>query len=232
MIHPRGTPSVIRIASVATVTILTLGRGRAAADDCSALGGTIAGGECRISSVVSRSGAYSLDETLHILGNGRINVPAVVEGNFLTLSITGDLIVEVPTVTGRGRISSDVSGHRAVGATITVTATGNIRVAGSAAAGGRISSTQTSASCTSGQAGSLFLTAVGSFVAERNSVLSVNGSCPAGEIQLRAQDIDIAGQVLSESNHRRLGDPASCRWPDHHCCRLSAARGQHRVDPQ
>jgi uncharacterized repeat protein (TIGR01451 family) len=193
--------SYVRLFVLSTLSLLSVCAGTAAADDCVALGGTLVSGECRITTVVSRSGSFTLDETLHIMGNGRINVPAAGGGNSLTLDITGDLIIEFPTVATRGRIVGDVTGATAVGATITVNATGDIRLEGSGSNGSRITSTQSSsAACTTGRAGNVFLTAGGSFVAEQNTQINVNAKCPAGEISIDAPDIVVNGQLTSESS--------------------------------
>jgi uncharacterized repeat protein (TIGR01451 family) len=188
-----------------TVFALVAGSGSASADDCVALGGTISSGECRISSLVSRSGSFSLDETLHILGNGRLNVPQSGGGNSLTLTITGDLLIDVPSLNNRGRIAGDVSGNSAIGATIVINVTGDIHLEGNGTTGGRISSTQSSGACANGRAGNLLLTAAGNFVAESGSSLSVNGSCPAGRIDVNATNAEIAGVVLSESTRGGAG---------------------------
>src|SRR5205085_8775537 len=68
---------------------LSLGTGAARADDCVALGGAIdiGSGECRISSNVSKSGTFNLDETLRIQPTGKITVPAASGGNTLTINV-------------------------------------------------------------------------------------------------------------------------------------------------
>ena len=86
-----------------------------AADDCVLLGGNAAflPGECRIDAVkmasdAAHGGPFTINEPLRITGTGSIIVPSAPGGNTLTLNINGDLTIDLPTVTGGGRISGDV----------------------------------------------------------------------------------------------------------------------------
>src|SRR5262249_42277817 len=93
------------------------------------LGGAGGGGEGRGSvtaSSLAHGGVFQISETLRITGSGSIAVPAAAGGNSLSLTITGDLIMDVPTVTGGGRITGDVTTATGIGAKITVETTGSI----------------------------------------------------------------------------------------------------------
>lgn len=173
------------------------------ADDCVALGGSLVAGECQIVSAQTKSGVFTLEETLHILGTGSITVPIVADGNSLTLNITngGNLIIDIPTSANGGRIVSDVGGTgQRVGADITVTAAGDIRLKGNGgAADGRITSDQTTGDCGTGsRAGNITLTAT-TITLEDGALVSANARCSAGAIELKANDIVIEGMVESAS---------------------------------
>ena len=93
----RAAPSVI-LAGMMLLACLT---GQAyAVDQCAALGGALVGGECRINSLVSKAGSFTLDETLRITSTGNITVPAAGGGNALTLNITGRLIMDAGRISG------------------------------------------------------------------------------------------------------------------------------------
>jgi hypothetical protein len=77
---------------IAAVLLLVLGMtGAASAQDCAALGGTVNGVECQISSAVTASGTFNLaGQTLHLFGTGSITTG----GNALTLNVGLDMILE------------------------------------------------------------------------------------------------------------------------------------------
>jgi hypothetical protein len=183
----------------AVIFVLSTGSG-ASADDCAALGGVLAGGECQLSAPVTKSGTFSLDETLHILGTGKITVPSAPGGNTLTLNITGNLIMDVPTLSGRSQIIGDVTTANGVGATITVDASGDIELHGNGTIGARISSNQTAGSCSGGHGGDITLTAGGSIDMQAGSTVTSIAACNGGEIIITADlAADIDGVVQSES---------------------------------
>ena len=172
----------------------------ASADDCVALGGALIGTECRLSAVVTRSGSFTLDHTLHILGTGKITVPPAPGGNNLTLDITGGLIMDVPTIAGRSQIVGDVTTASGIGATITVLASGDILLHGNGTTGARISSNQVAGSCSGGRGGNITLTAEGLVDTQAGSTITSIAKCNGGEIIITADlSIDIDGLVQSES---------------------------------
>lgn len=182
---------------------------RAAADDCGVLGGSINGGVCETSAQVTVSGTLTLNETLRILGGGNITVPAAAPqapGTPLTLNITGDFIMEAGS-----SIVGDVKGARKKGAHIAITTTGNMLLRGSGALGATISAHQ-KGTCTGGGAGgTIALTALtGMITTEQGSLITTDANCPAGEIIILADIIDINGKVsaygkLSGSGLSRAG---------------------------
>ena len=172
---------------------------------CPLLGGSVVGGECRITGPVIASdaihgGPFAIEGTLRVMGTGSITVPAAAGGNSLTLNVLGDFIVEVPTVTNRGRVSGDVSKGTETGATITVNAGGDITRKGNGTTGGRVTSNQSGGSCSAGHGGDISLLATGSnvTVAAGAPVTSI-AKCHGGEIVIAAGlAATIDGQVTSE----------------------------------
>ncbi|PWU23543.1 MAG: hypothetical protein C5B48_08445 [Candidatus Rokuibacteriota bacterium] len=175
-----------------------------AADDCVALGGALVGGECRISTPVPASdsahgGPFTISETLHITGGGSITIPQAPGGASLTLSVAGDVIMDVPTIAGGARIVGDASGASGDGATITIDATGNIALNGSGATGALISSTQTASTCSGGEGGDITLTAAGNITVDNGAAVVTSSPCKAGEITIVAGvSVSIDGDILSE----------------------------------
>jgi len=195
-----------RLALTATLALilLALSAARASADDCVALGGALVSGECQVSAAVTASDAlhggvpFVLNETLRITGSGSITIPPAA-GASLTIKITGDFILDAPTATGRSRIIGDVSTATAIGATITIDASGSILLNGSGAAGARISSDQTGGSCAGGGGGNITLTAGTTVTTEKGSRITSVAKCPGGEIIITAGlGATIEGVVLSE----------------------------------
>lgn len=198
MMTSTSTRSTALLLLVAVILVLSAASG-ASADDCAALGGVLAGGECQLSAAVSKSGTFSLDETLHILGTGKITVPPASGGNTLTLNITGSLIMDVPTLSGRSQIVGDVTTANSVGATITVDASGDIELRGNGTTGARISSNQTAGTCSGGHGGDITLTAGGSVDTQAGSTVTSISACDAGEIIITADlAADIDGVVQAE----------------------------------
>lgn len=200
--RPIASTLTLLIALALTLAAPNLAR---AADQCAALGGAIVGNECRITTPVTASnaahgGPFTIAETLHITGTGSIAVPAMAGGNALTLDVAGDVIIDSPTTSGRGRIVGDAAGASAIGATIDVRAAGNIVLNGTGpTTGARISSDQTGGSCNGGRGGNITLTAGGDVITAQGSVISSTALCPAGEIIVTAAGAaTINGAVTAE----------------------------------
>ena len=169
--------------------LLVLGASTASADDCSALGGAIVGNDCEVSTAVVASdaehgGPFVIDRTLRITGSGRITVPELSGGNNLTLSIKGNLVMDVPATATGSRITGDASTGTA--ADISISTIGSILLHGSGNAGARISSSRTRPSCPAGSAGTITLRAAATFVAEAGSQVTSSSSCGTGEIVITA----------------------------------------------
>jgi hypothetical protein len=193
-------PITILLAVLIVLVAVNMGaqvRVAASPDDCLALGGAMVVGECQISAPQTKSGAFTLDETLHILGTGSITVPALSGGNALTLNIKGDLIIDVG-----GQVIGDVSTAGGIGATVSINADGDIVLHGVGTSGARISSSQSAGSCTGGRGGNINLDAGGQIVVEPGSVIAANSNrCRAGDIVMTAGGIiSIDGLVSSGPN--------------------------------
>src|SRR5262245_49365318 len=180
--------------------------GIAAADDCVALGGTLAGGECSIAAVTAaKTGAFTLDENLHIKNGGTLKVaPAGI-----TINITGSLIMDAGS-----QIDGDV--FTAIpGASITVNATNDIHLLSAAPAsspaGANIHSNAVSTSCAgANKGGAITLNAdsdkdlTGNFTMDpgttdtNGSKVSSISSCGLGEIIITGANISVDGDVLSQ----------------------------------
>ena len=81
--------------SAAALVATLCGAGRAAADDCLALGGSEIGGECRIGGAVSaKTGPFTLDKTLRFTPGGVLPVGAA--GIAITIT-TGNFVMESNT---------------------------------------------------------------------------------------------------------------------------------------
>ena len=188
------------------------------ADDCGLLGGNIVAGECVIDGTApgvapnNRTGTFNLAETLRIKGTGKITVPSSTVANSLVINITGLFIMEDGAV-----INGDtfpVSGGTSAaqqGATITITASGDITLAGDSGNGGaKISAEMNAGSCSgNGRGGNITLTSTGGDITTlAGSVISASSTpCSAGDIVLQATPsgaIDVDGSVLSRS--LRSGD--------------------------
>ncbi|MGE0679863.1 MAG: hypothetical protein AB7P69_02990, partial [Candidatus Binatia bacterium] len=188
--------------SMLTVFVTTQ---QAFADGCTDLGGAVFSGECILSSPVTKSGAFNVAQTLRLSGAGAITVPSATDGNTLTIDVAGDLIMETGT-----KISGDVTGASAIGATIVINATDNILLRGATLLpplpGATITSNQTAGSCSGGKGGNITLRADGNITTENGSELRVDAKCPAGEIITQAgTDIFIDGTVSSKSDQSGTG---------------------------
>jgi uncharacterized repeat protein (TIGR01451 family) len=209
--RPRQTAvMMIPLALLFLLGATTLAYGHAGGDECAALGGAIVGSECRITTPVTASsaahgGAFSIAETLRITGTGSITVPAAAGGNTLTLDIAGDLIIDVPTTTGRGRISGDVASAAGKGAAIDIRTAGSVLLRGSGSTGARISSDQSGGSCAGGRGGNITVTAGGDLTTENGSVVSSTGLCPAGEIILVAGGASTIGGLVTSEGTSTVG---------------------------
>jgi hypothetical protein len=109
---------------LALLLVLGVSTSALAATDpgCTALGGddTTVPGECRVSGTVTVSGVINLGETLHMLGTGKIIVPAAPAS--LTINITsasGDFVMDAGSL-----IDGDVGACPKNGPNITVALTG------------------------------------------------------------------------------------------------------------
>ncbi|HYC23173.1 MAG TPA: right-handed parallel beta-helix repeat-containing protein [Candidatus Bathyarchaeia archaeon] len=184
----------------------------ALADDCSALGGVLFPGECRVTTAVTLSGgpfSFSLGETLHITDTGKITIPALAGGNSFTLGITGGLVMDTPSIAGRSAIVSDVTPATGDAGNITITATGSITLHGDGTTGARISANQgtPTGSCSGGTAGNIQLTAGTDITTELGSQITADAfHCPAGSVVLKAgRDISPDGLVESKSGLTGVG---------------------------
>src|SRR5262252_4357246 len=138
--------SGLGMAVLFLTSILVIGAatGTAHADDCAALGGVLAGGECQIANAAIASdsahgGPFTINETLRIKGTGSITVPPEAGGASLTLIVTGNVIMDLPTVSGGSRIIGDNPAGGGVGATVAIQATGDITLIGNGTIGAQIS---------------------------------------------------------------------------------------------
>src|SRR3989344_8349913 len=167
------------------LAILLLALPLVLSDDCGILGGVVSGGECQIKSVVFRNGTYSINQTLHVLGNASIN-----SQTWLALLITDDLIVDTPTVANGvqincndilathaclltisannidlkagAEVNSENRGGAGSGSNITMFASGNMILRESGSTRALISSTREVTTGT-GNAGFILLTITGHF---------------------------------------------------------------------
>jgi parallel beta-helix repeat protein len=183
---------------------------------CTELGGTVVGSECQISgNVGNKSGTFNLDQSLHILDGGKIVVPPSANvkplTNALTISVCAAPAVCHFVMDRGAEITGSVTqadAIKGVGATIDISATGTILLAGDGSHGALISSNQTAGSCTGGKGGIVKLTAVTSITTEAGSVISVDGKpCPGGAITLLATEgtVTVAGLLSSESTFSGTG---------------------------
>lgn len=200
--------------------LVVWGGSPALADDCVALGGAIVGTECQVSTFVTKSdalhgGPFNIAETLRITGTGKITVPALAAGNPLTINITpgggadtGQFIMD-----DGAKIVGDVTtGHAAK---ITITATGDITLAGDLGNGGAlISAIQTSTSCPAfagGPAGGIITLAStgGNVTTFTGSDIIVDSTkCQAGVVTITALPlgkIDIDGIIHAISGASGTG---------------------------
>src|SRR5262245_22789815 len=104
------------------------------ADGCTDLGGVVVGGECQLSGTVgNKSGTFHLDQPLHILDGGKIVVPPASGGNTLTITVCAapavcSFVMEPDAeITGNVTKADTVKG---IAATIDISATGSILLAG------------------------------------------------------------------------------------------------------
>jgi len=201
----------LRISWIAGMAIglLAIGASSARADDCVRLGGVINAGECQVSAAVTRSdltapgGPYAIAETLRITSTGKITIPQGA-ANSLTINITGQFIMEdgAQIIGDNGGLPNN---SQAIGATITINATGDIVLGGDNGNGGAlISSKQLAGSCgTLGRGGNISLVSTGGNVtADEGSVVTTSSAvCPAGDIAVTALPtgkIDWDGSALAQ----------------------------------
>ncbi len=181
---------------VGAVLFLGLGGATAAPLVCDVVTAT----ECQITTVrpLGAGGSFEVDRTLHIGPTGELRTDP---GSALTLAITGGL-----TIDAGGKITGNVSTANGKGATIAITATGAVVLAGTGAAGAVISADQTAGTCSGGKGGTVTVTSTlystdAAITLESRSRISVNARCSAGEIKITATQggIDIQGVVESVS---------------------------------
>ena len=191
------------------------------ADDCVALGGSIVGAECQISTNVKKVGSYTIDETLRILADKTINATNTsVIG--IDLTIDGDLIMEP----GSRIFANDPLGFpdsNSPASPITLDITGNLEMYGpagivaenrvSGGSSGKITidlggnvhlrnlSTISSARTTgggTGNGGDIDINAGGNIDFDEGSIVSASnvGSGKAGDITIEADGkINIDGLI-------------------------------------
>ncbi|HKF41954.1 MAG TPA: hypothetical protein VKG01_02535 [Thermoanaerobaculia bacterium] len=189
----------------------------ALADDCALLGGNIVAGECVIDGTApgvapnNRTGTFNIAETLRIKGTGKITVPSSTVANSLILNITGQFVMEDGAViNGNTFPTSGGTSASQQGATITITASGDITLAGDSGNGGaKITAEMNAGSCSGGgRGGNITLVSGGDLKTFEGSLISSNsGPCSAGDIVLKATPagaIDVDGSVLARS--LRSGD--------------------------
>lgn len=192
------------------------------ADDCAALGGAIVGAECQISSVVKKTGSFTIDETLRILANKTINATNTTDVG-ISLAIDGDLILEQgamvsandelgSTTEPASPITLDISGNLEMndksaifaenrrgsgkGGDIKITTDKNILMK----SGSNISSSRRNTGNPSGSidAGNIIINAKGSITLETNTVMAaVNDNLGPGNISIEADGIISIDGLIS-----------------------------------
>lgn len=208
----------MRRIGILAILFLSLASLPALADDCALLGGNLSGGECVIDGTApgvapnNRTGTFNIAETLRVKGTGKITVPSSTVANSLVINIAGLFVMEDGAVIN-GDTFPTAGGTSASqqGATITITASGDITLAGDSGKGGaRISAEMNAGSCSgNGRGGNITLVSNGGDIKTfESSVISSNSvKCSAGDIVLQATPagaIDVDGQVLAQSH--RSGD--------------------------
>lgn len=185
-------------ASILAAGVFFLGLGRAAAAPlgCDVVTAT----ECQITTLrdLGPGGSFEVDRTLHIGPAGELRTDP---GSTLALDIAGSLTIDIG-----GKITGNAPTPSGRGATIAITATGPVLLAGNGTAGALITADQSGGSCSAGKGGSITLTS--SFASSGESItlqggsrVSVNARCSAGEIRIIATQggVDIRGIVESAS---------------------------------
>ncbi len=183
-----------------------------AADDCTQIGAVVAD-ECQVSQFVTASGTLSIARPLHILGTGQIKVPPAATGqppSSLSLNVTGTLTIDAPLLLGGGAVVGDVQDAGAIGAVLTIVASGDIALAGHPTRGASITSNANPTDCAgNGRAGKVSVTSTGgSLVAGLNTQIMANAQCPGGEITINvpSNDISIDGSVSASAGYSGLGN--------------------------
>jgi hypothetical protein len=168
---------------------------------------------CDISNVqnLGAGGAFAISKTLHIKSTGGLVVNP--SPGSLNLTITGVDGAGMGLIMADGaKITGDAPLASGTGATITLTVTGNVLLAGDTNNGGAlISSNQNQSSCSSSSAkgGDIHLTSAnGSITIEAGARVTSISKCPAGAITIDAPKgaIDIDGLVLSKSFMTGVGN--------------------------
>lgn len=167
-------------------------------DDCALLGGALVGAECQIASDQSKCGVFWLKETLHVLGEGNLEV-----GCDLEVDVTGDIVLDA----GQGkkaqpRIVSPAKGSNGAGG-ITLFASGDIvlRGKGNASGGAAISSVETVCNATNtvpsavGPPATITLVAGGGLVVERGASVTASTKCA-----LRAMTLSTLGGMTIDGS--------------------------------
>src|SRR5580765_343092 len=213
-------PTGGKMKRISFLVILVLGvlSFPALADDCALLGGNLSGGECVIDGTApgvppnNRTGTFNIGETLRIKGTGKITVPSGVIANSLILNIAGLFVMEDGAVINGDTFPTSVGTSAAQqGATITITATGDMTLAGDSGKGGaKITAEMNAGSCVAGgHGGNITLISTGGDITtlEKSEISSSSVPCSAGDIVLQATPagaIDVDGLVLAHS--LRSGD--------------------------
>jgi hypothetical protein len=162
----------------------------AVAGPCEDLGGSIVSGECQVNATVTRSGSFSLAQTLHLLSNGKI----LTNGENITINVAGNIVLDAGAV-----ISADDDRACPAGKAgdITLTTSGDVITALNSHI------TANSKKC---DAGDIRITADGETVDIAGNVKSVStasgsGIPGGGQIIIDARcDLDISGMVTSKGD--------------------------------
>src|SRR5438552_8628533 len=151
----------VLFAAVAASGLLPAVAGAQVADDCAQIGAVI-NAECQVSQFVTVSGTLSIARPLHILGTGQIKVPPAAAGqtpSSLSLNVTGALTIDAPLLLGGGAIIGDVQDAGAIGAALTIVASGDIALMRDDTRGASITSNANSTDCSgNGRAGKVSVT--------------------------------------------------------------------------
>lgn len=161
-------------------------------------------GECQITTLhdVGAGGIFTVPKTLHLLGS-----PAQITtdpNTTLEININGDLIMDIGS-----KITGDANTASGIAATTTIMVSGDVLLKGAGVNGALISMNQSAGSCSGKGRGGIveIVSTNGNITIEHGAGITVDARCPAGDIELRAQNgtITVDGLVSSESGHTGTG---------------------------